>query len=262
MDKERFLKSAPAYYALAIVVYFDQAGQQQSFKDAIQDYYTIHDEETGDSFAYLGLDDLFAEGARHAEQNGLIEVIHDDFGPSLYRLRDGVWQRWDELAKDSSSLQSKYRAAGDNARRWLDSALASIKRRYEDLDIDPADFDQDRSNLEWHPIPLERDDPNLQTAIKEIDTLVEGLRQDNGYGITIPEEKTFVLEALRGVSKRLKEDSQISWMYLREFAAKPILIVLRRFGNSALGILATAARAALTQWLKSKGISLLDDIFR
>jgi hypothetical protein len=122
--------------------------------------------------------------------------------------------------------------------------------------------ENDPQEMQWEPLPLDRTDSKQQAANEALDNVVEELRQDNGYAATNPEEKAFVQDKLVAVTKRLKEDTHISWMYLREFAFKPLGIVIKRFGGAAIGIAAVAARESLVSWLKSKGISFLDDIVK
>jgi hypothetical protein len=93
-----------------------------------------------------------------------------------------------------------------------------------------------------------------------LDKVVDELRGDNGYAATNPEEKAYVQDKLLAVTKRLKDASQISGMYLSEFAFKPLAIIIKRFGGAALGVAAAAAKEALASWLKSKGISFLDGL--
>jgi hypothetical protein len=114
----------------------------------------------------------------------------------------------------------------------------------------------------WEPIPLDRADELQQKAIKALDQTIEELRGSNGYNVVNSDEKVFVHDKLAAVAKRLKDDSQISWMYLQEFAIKPLGIIIKRFGGAAIGIAAVAAKEALSTWLKSKGISLLDSFIK
>jgi hypothetical protein len=119
----------------------------------------------------------------------------------------------------------------------------------------------DNEEAQWEPIPLDRADNKQEAAIKALDKIIEDLRSDNGYASSNPEEKAFVQEGLSATSKRLKEDTQTSWMYIREFALKPIQILIKRFGVAAIGLAASAAKEALLVWLKSKGVNFLDGIF-
>jgi hypothetical protein len=112
----------------------------------------------------------------------------------------------------------------------------------------------------WAPIPLDRNDLQQEQAAEALDRIIEELRGDNGYAATNPEEKAFVQDKLSAVARRLKEDSQISWMYLQEFAFKPLGILIKRFGGAAIGIAAATAKDAFVSWLKSKGIAFLDNV--
>ncbi|MDZ4366456.1 MAG: hypothetical protein U0987_05430 [Afipia sp.] len=119
---------------------------------------------------------------------------------------------------------------------------------------------KDESEADWEPIPLNRDDTKLKDAISALDRVAEELRGDNGYATANPEEKAFVRDKLSAVTKRLKEETYISWMYLNEFAIKPLRILIDRFGGAAIGLAAVAAKEAIKDWLKKKGIAFLDDL--
>jgi histone H3/H4 len=70
-----------------------------------------------------------------------------------------------------------------------------------------------------------------------------------------------VLDSISTLARKLKEAETISLAYLREFAFAPIARLLRRFGPAAIGLAAAAAKEALKDWLKKKGIVLFDDLF-
>jgi hypothetical protein len=114
---------------------------------------------------------------------------------------------------------------------------------------------------EWEPLQLERDDPQLKKAIAAVDDTAEKVRSDNGYAANLPEEREYVLDSLSTLSRRLKEASSISLAYLKEFAFAPLAKLLRRFKGAAIGLAASVAREAIREWLKRKGITLLDDLF-
>ena len=114
---------------------------------------------------------------------------------------------------------------------------------------------------EWEPIPLTRDDTARHAAVDALDRIVDELRGDNGYAATNPEEKRYVQDKLSGAVKRLRDDTQISWMYLNEFAIRPLAILIKRFGNATIGLAAVAAKEAVLTWLKSKGVNFLNDNF-
>jgi hypothetical protein len=120
----------------------------------------------------------------------------------------------------------------------------------------------EKAPSDWEPIPLNREEEKQKAAVEKLDEVIEELRGDNGYATSNPEEKVFVQDKLAAVSKRLKEDSHISWMYLREFVFAPLTILIKRFGGAAVGVAAVAAKEAFTSWLKGKGISILDGMFK
>jgi hypothetical protein len=258
MDRKKFLTSAPVYYGLAIVAYL-RITRGIAYKGAVQNFYHQEETEYDPEESYLAIDPLFFAGAQNAIELGLLQVLKDDFGPDLYRLSEDSESIWYEVTHLNDGPYSKYSAAGDGAHNWLLSALSSISRRYRELDISSADFDS--VDTEWQPIPIDRSDESLTQAIEKIDAVIEDIRGNNGYGSANSEERSYVFDKLRSVSAKLKQESYISWIYLREFAIEPLSIVIRRFGKASAGLLAGAAREALRTWLKSKGIHFLDDIF-
>jgi hypothetical protein len=259
MDRKYFLRSAPAYYGLAIVAYLRMNRGSFAYKGAIQQFYHQEETEYYPEESYLALDPLFVAGAENAIELGLLEVLKDDFGPDLYRLAEDSESIWYEVTHANDGPYAKYAAAGDGAQSWLLSALSSISTKYSELEISNTDFDS--TETEWQPIPLDRSDERLSQAIEKIDSVIEDIRGNNGYGSASSEERSYVFDKLRSVSAKLKQDSYISWIYLREFAIEPLSIVVRRFGKPSAGLLAEAAREALRAWLKAKGIHFLDNIF-
>jgi hypothetical protein len=142
---------------------------------------------------------------------------------------------------------------GDSKHDWLDSALIAAtdyfkmeelraildqmdEARATDLGARSIASTPTRPDDDWTPIPLDREDPDQRTALKALEKTIEELRGDNGYAATNPEEKAFVQDKLSAVVKRLRDDSQISWMYLNEFAFRPLGILIKRFGQAAIGI--------------------------
>jgi hypothetical protein len=120
--------------------------------------------------------------------------------------------------------------------------------------------DEEDSDGVWQPLPLDRQDPYLNAAIQKIDDLAENVRTDNGYNVHFGEERKLILDQLNAVSKRLKEEASISWMYIREFALKPIAVLVKRFGTAAIGVAAETAKAAIKEWLKKKGLNFLEGL--
>jgi hypothetical protein len=113
---------------------------------------------------------------------------------------------------------------------------------------------------EWQPIPIERELEVVEQLTRKLNEAIESIRSDNGYTANQPEERQFVLDGLRAVSKRIKEDTQISVMYVREYALVPLGLVIDRFGKAATGMFAEAARKAIVEWLKQYGIDILKSL--
>jgi hypothetical protein len=208
---------------------------------------------------------------------GWVESIGDEFAP-LYVRKSASLTDGPMLDATFQQLYDKFEQLGDAQYEWLSSALTAAVDSFklEQLNTSLADRSlgseprqgEDSNSFAsavddgWSPIPLERDDPKQASALRALERAIEEIRGGNGYAATAPEEKAFVQDKLLAVTKRLKEDSQISWMYLSEFAFKPLGIIIKRFGGAAVGVAAVAAKEALVSWLKSKGISFLDDLPR
>ena len=161
------------------------------------------------------------------------------------------------LADGAGHTFFKYEMAGDQD-HWVREALRRLDREYARQDLQPSDFDVPPER-EWEPLPLDRNDPDLQSTIEKIDETVEQVRRDNGYAAHLPEERTYVLETLSALSRKLKEATTTSVPYIRRYALEPLSMLVQRFGKAALGILASAAKEAVKEWLKKRGISILDD---
>jgi hypothetical protein len=73
-----------------------------------------------------------------------------------------------------------------------------------------------------------------------------------------PEERDYVLDRLSTLSKKLKEASSTSFAFVKRNGFEPLSILLKRFGPAAIGLVATAAKEALREWLRQKGITFLD----
>jgi len=226
--------------------------------ETIRRRFTTDDEETPYQ-EFLRHDALLSRGVEIAENLGLIVIVRDEFGPDIIKRASDFWGAWREVVENEYAPFSKYALAGDDGYNWLRRALASVNENFDRLNIQEGDFV--KTDDEWTPIPLDRADQKLQEATEALEATIEELRKDNGYGATYPEEKTYVLEKLESAHKRLKEDAQISWMYLKNFAFEPLGRIAKRFGQAAIGLIAASAKEALKSWLKSKGVNFLDDVF-
>jgi hypothetical protein len=252
MDKAEFIEVAPQYYSLAIIVYlYQHGGMAVSHSRLISHYY-----DTDEQWSYFAINKLFELAVGWLNQRGIIDLITDPFGSPIISASSDFSDRWSELGEDKNFPLFKYHMTDEN---WLQGALRSLDVEYRRLGIVDEDFDE--PDKDWEPLPLEREDPQLQKAIDAVDDTAEKVRADNGYAAHLPEEREYVLDNLSALSKRLKEAQTVSLAYLREFAFAPLSKLLRRFKDAAIGLAASVAKEALKDWLKRKGITVLDDLF-
>jgi hypothetical protein len=258
MDKAEFIEQAPQYYSLAIIIrlYTFPLGIS---RQNLEEYYSDKEGTLNDGATpFFGRDRVLDRAVRWLAEYGYIEVITDPFGPLIIRPVSDFTSRYDELSQDQNFPLFKYRAA-NNELDWVIRALRSVDQEYIRLKLTDADFEEfEEPDKEWEPLPLERQDPQLQKAIEAVDDVAEKVRADNGYAANLPEERGYVLDNLSALSRKLKEAETISVAYLREFAFAPLTRLLRRFGPAAIGLAASVAKEALKDWLKRKGIALFD----
>ena len=94
--------------------------------------------------------------------------------------------------RDLLAIFQRYGTLGDKGKRsWLNDALDQVAKERERLEVQDSDFDE--PDYEWRPIPLDRDEPELQTAIRAVDEIVESVRTDNGYAANLG---NYILDAL------------------------------------------------------------------
>lgn len=255
MSKSEFIRRAPLYYALAIAVAV-RTGDGQT-RETVRRYYAPNGDEL---IFYLDRDVLLDEAIVIAHRLGLIEVTQPDFGSPIINRSASYWEAW-RNAKTPGSPFEYFDKAGDGGHSWLREAIDSISTRFGELIITKNDFKTE--DQDWEPIPLDRrSDDKLKEALRTVDATIEEVRADNGYAATAPEERNYVLDKLRSANKRLSEDAQITWMYLKNFVLEPLGILISRFGKASVGVAAGAAKKAVIDWLKSKGINILDDLFK
>lgn len=258
MDKTRFVKVAPPYYALAICVYFRGYGTS-SYRGEIIDTYIDEPSEGDPGANHLEKSLIFEQAIRWLADRGMIEPILDDFGPPIYAVADAFNDMWTELTDDPDLPFHKYVRIREPD-RWLRGALANLNSTYEKLHITDADFENPESD--WQPLALDRSDPELQAVADALDDVIEQVRGDNGYAATVPEERNYVLAALSSTAKTLKESASTSVLYLNTFALEPLTKLIQRFKGAAIAIAAAAAKDALIEFLKQHGVKILDTISR
>lgn len=257
VDRNRFLEIAPRYYAVAIADFFSTHGNGASQKTIMKDYFGDDDSNDPDSrYNYIEKNVLFDRAVDVLLQLKMIEVTTDDFGPPIFETSTTFSTTWHELKKDKTT--PFYKHSIDES--WLRSALLEINREYDRLGIKENDFE--KPELEWEPLPLDRNTSELQEVTKKLDEVIEHVRSDNGYGATLPEEKSYVLDSLTTTAQKLEKNDTISWGYLQKHAFEPLKTVLRRFKDSATGAIATGLRTALEAWVKSQGIEALNHLWK
>jgi hypothetical protein len=82
-----------------------------------------------------------------------------------------------------------------------------------------------------------------------------------GMRRTYQKKREYVVDRFSALSKRLKQSSSISVAFIKQNGLQPLSLLMRRFGPAAIGLLVTAAKEALREWLRQKGITILDDYF-
>jgi hypothetical protein len=256
MDKARFLQIAHMYYALAIISHFREESDAVPLESIVGNCYVI-DHETGSRTFLLVNSKLLDAAVRLLVAKEVVEVIHDDFGPSLFAPMPDFRANVAALRQDR--LTPFYRAGlAGFSKDWITEALQNLARSEKELGITDEDFDKPGS--EWQPIPLDRSEPELQATINAVDAVVEAVRADNGYAATLPEERSYVLDGLAVLTKRLKDATTISAPFIRAYGIDPITRLARRFGGTAIELLVAAAKEALKEWLKKRGIGFLDGL--
>jgi len=250
MDKPEFCEKAPFYYALAIARLLIEDEDIRSKDDMTISYIEEGDGPASDGYCYILNDVLFAEAIELLRNWGVVAVIEDDFSPQFYRRTRNFPRWWENDAPKDIPLFGKFHQLGRGGPRWLKSALVGVNDLYAKLGVKAEDFTAARQGTQWEPIPLERSDEKLRKASEALDEAVEKIEADNGYAVAAPGEREYVLTNLKHVAKILKEQSQVYWMQIKTFALEPLGRVIQRFGPSAVGVVARAARDALTDWLK------------
>ena len=208
LDKRTFIERAPTYYALAIAAYFRNSGERSGSESTIQGYYFVTDDEDP-GYDRLGNNILFARGALYLERAGFLEISLDDFGPPIFQVRDDFGSVWEKLTEERRLPFFKYQQLGaKSATSWLHEALEAVNEQYARLGMNESDFEVPDNESE--PIPLDRDDAELTKAQEALDKTIEGLRADNGYAASVPEERDFVTNELTEAAKKLRADAIVS----------------------------------------------------
>jgi len=248
MDKIAFVDKAPSYYAFAIVTALKEArGSPKTISD-------LDEIIESSQYRYLKKAPVLDEALRILSTSDGLEVIRDDFGPTLYQMR-GDFNAWVTVLAVKYPVFEKF---GVVSKPWLRSALRSVNDSFDELKLTPDDFEA-RDSV-WEPIPLNRSDDTLVAATAAVDAAIDAAESDNGYAVHAPGEREYVVSSLKSFSDILKNKAQVTALQIKTFAIEPLTRLIRRFGPAALGVTADAAKQAIFEWLKAnfaKAISWL-----
>jgi hypothetical protein len=255
LDKLEYIEKAPEYYALGIVLgllNFELTGTRAGTIRHLD--VAFNPSASGKNFFMH--EPLTKEAVNLLARLGCVEIIQDDFGPTAYGPSARLRKWFDHDPHDDLPLFKKYRGFHDVD--WLAQALDGVNQTYFDLGVSDADFARELTETQWEPIPLDRGDEALISARGALDEAIRQIEQDNGYAVTVPGEREYVLDNLKRASTILKEQSLIYVMQLRAYVIEPLRLVIRRFGPAAVGLAANVAREAFKDWLKKNYLHLLD----
>jgi hypothetical protein len=253
MDKGEFVEKAPVYYTLALAV----ALRDLSGPNTVAELDRALASADPTTIRVLEQPVLVDKAIKILHDANVIQIIEDDFGPTLYKSSVKQLDEWLRgAARDKFPLFQKFYEHQN--RVWLLEAVTNVNRTYEQLGVTSSDFDEAKVETQWEPIPLDRSDEKLQAATKAIDDAIENIEADNGYAVHAPGEREYVLSNLKTMSKMLKEQTQIYWMQVKTFGIDPLTRVATRFGRGAVGVVASAAKDAIIDWLKDNFAQFLN----
>lgn len=245
MQKLEFIEKAPGYYAVAIARVIRWSPSR-----------LLSQEEIAASGSFSVREQLWWLAIEILAKNKLIEVVTDDFGPTLYRPKDGISEWLSGPAPIDYPWLTKVTNANDE---WLQAALHNIFNQYALLRLDDEDFEV-AAEFGWNPIPVEPSNPNTQTVAAAVQETLTSIQADNGYAVHAADERDSVVAHLKRFHKQITETGVIYARQIQAYALDPLGRIIARFGNAALGLSASAAKAAIFDWLKAhagKLISLL-----
>lgn len=260
MDKSDFISIAPAYYAAAIAGRIRNFDDKEMTIDELEEYFIQY--ELGECLTNQTLID---EALTRLSAMGMVEVMADHFGPTHFIKGNHFEEMWEVLIADRASPFYKYsRLTSPN--HWIIKAIRRANEVALELGISETDFAPTKidslSENNWEPIPLSQEDQGLKSAITSLDKLIAEVRDSNGYAVSNPEERSYVLDGLQATSRTLKEAAATSLPYLKAYAFEPIAVVIKRFGKAAISVSASAAKEALTEFIKQHSTKLFEFLMK
>jgi hypothetical protein len=248
MDKSDLIRLAPAYYELAVLLELQgKTGYMPEF--ALRRAYTYHPGEAADpedASCYIEHNALLKLAIKNLVEQGAIEALLDPFGPSQYREGPKLDQYMLIAREDPAHPLFKGEASGD-AQRWLRIALENLNTACNRLDVTESDWNNPEH--EWEPIPIDRSDNKLQEADRLLDETIAEVEKNNGYAVQHPQERNFVLENLRLLSRTLKTATETSAAYVRTHGLDVLKKLAIRFAGAVMEKLADGTAHALMRWL-------------
>lgn len=257
MDKKEFIDYGPVYYALAIAAFTRQRPQPFTVFDVVaENTYPVPDTYPEESDNYLRHELLVSAAINWLVEKDFLTVIPDRFGDPIYGQSPNFREVWEQCAQDGDLPFQKFMSVKAG---WLQGALLRINTEFDRLKITEADFKN--PDLEWEPLPLDRDNPALKEVTKNLEKLIEEVRKDNGYAGTLPQERNLVLTELSEGLRTLKEENETSAAYLKEKIIANLKRVAVRFKDGTKHILSKAVINGLADYVKEKAAVLLHYIF-
>jgi hypothetical protein len=256
MDKADFVRLAPYYYAMAVMSVLRKRGDP--FPDyKIRSVYLIDMDNDPEPRTLLDRGVIWERAVSWLIQNGLIKVQHDPFGPPVFSRTTDASLIWDGILKDPQLPFYNFEASGQSD-DWLVPALHALENTYVNLEMEPEDFES--PEREWEPVPLDLEEVETQEALEQLEAVTKDVREDNGYAVTHPQERDFVLEGLDSTVKKFKEGS-VSARYVR-VALERLSLLGKRFAGSAKELSITAAKTALMEFAKKHFGDLLNYLWK
>jgi hypothetical protein len=254
VERNRLLELAPQYYICAICSYFGRPDNRVASTTTLWNQAGYSEGRAGG----MKNSPLFWYTLNKLATDGFLDALTDDFGPTIYTRKDEFAAKWAELRKQPGTVYFKWDIdpAGPT---WLANALDAVNKALGEQKIVQEDFQ--KPDAEWEPIPVDRGNPKLQAATEALQKTIEAVEQDNGYNATLPQEKSFVVDSLKEVEQKLQKSDEISFAYLKRKAIDALDILIRRFGTASVGLAASAARAAIFDWIKEAGGKFLHWLF-
>jgi hypothetical protein len=164
VNKADFIEKAPMYYAAMLAWALQKHRSISSGGLTIEEINSIVDTTY---LSELRHRPLIQQALTFLEAEGAVNIHTDDFGPQLIYYTTNFPQWWEQLGPRSYPLIRLIKGAKD-PRAWLITALAKVNDQYDQLNIKAADFTRVDKDIEWEPLPLDRNDETLIAATKAL----------------------------------------------------------------------------------------------